>query len=170
VWNTANCVNGCYKVRITGYDATDTVVNTNEMPMIRIDNDLPQAEIDVISPAATVCGDLTVGLDRTITFRITAYDTDGHLHSYSIYGSRGRYAESAGIAVTRERPVVGDNWDGVVHIPEAFTVAERSPATLMCATMAYNFQLRVQGTGTNGYGNCLASRRVWKATNLIVTE
>lgn len=170
VWNSANCVNGCYKLRITGYDASDTVVFTSEMPMIRIDNDLPQASLDVISPVATTCGDLTIGADRNITFQVTAYDSDGHLHSYYIYGTRGRYAESAGDTVNRTRPVADADWDGIISSPEPFAVAVRSSTTIVCATMAYSFHLCVQGAGTNGYANCLESKRVWKEINLVVTE
>jgi hypothetical protein len=170
VWNSANCVNGYYKLRITGYDASNTAVVTTEMPMIRIDNDLPQAGLDVTSPAATVCGDLTIGADRTITFRVTAYDSDGQLHSYYMYGTRGRYAESAGATVYHGRLVANDNWDGVINNPEPFAVAVRSTSTIMCATMAYSFHLCVQGAGTNGYANCLESKRVWRETNLVVTE
>jgi hypothetical protein len=170
VWNSANCVNGYYKLRITGYDASAVSVVTTEMPMIRIDNDLPQADLDVISPAATVCGDLTIGADRTITFRVTAYDSDGHLHSYYLYGTRGRYAESAGATVYHGRPVANDNWDGVINSSEPFAVATRSASTIMCATMAYSFHLCAQGAGTNGYANCLESKRVWRETNLVVTE
>lgn len=170
VWNTANCVNGYYSLRITGYDASNTVVVTEYMPVICIDNDLPQADLDVIAPAATVCGDLSLGADRSITFRVTAYDADGHLHSYSLTGSRGRYAESAGAGLYRGRPVANANWDGVINAAEPFAVALRSAPTIVCATMAYNFQLCVQGAGTNGYGNCLASKRVWRESNLVVTE
>lgn len=170
VWNTANCVNGYYKIRITGYDAADNTVAAAEMPMIRIDNDLPQADLDVLSPSATVCGDLTLDSDRKITFRVIAYESDGHLHSYYINGSRGRYGESAGPSVAHGRTVSDANWEGVINASEPFALAVRSSTTITCATMAYSFHLCVQGAGTNGYANCLESKRVWKSTNLIVTE
>lgn len=169
-WNSAGFVNGYYILRITGYNAANTAVVTSGMPMIRIDNDLPQGAIDVTSPAATVCGDLTLGVDRTITFKVTAYEADGHLHSYYIYGTRGRYAESAGATVFHGRPVANANWNGIINGSEPFALAARSATTIMCATMAYGFQLCVQGAGTNGYANCLESKRVWKLTNLVVTE
>jgi len=170
-WNSAGFVNGYYILRITGYNAANTaVVVTSVMPMIRIDNDLPQGAIDVTSPAATICGDLTLGVDRTITFQVTAYDADGHLHSYYINGTRGRYAESAGATVFHARPVANANWNGVINGSEKFALAARSDTTKTCATMAYGFHLCVQGAGTNGYANCLASKRVWKLTNLVVTE
>lgn len=170
VWNTANSVNGYYKLRVTGYDATNTAVATEEVPMLRIDNDLPQADLDVLSPSATVCGDLTLGGDRKITFRVTAYEADGHLHSYSLSGSRGRYGETAGPDVSHGRTVVNANWAGVINAPEEYAVAVRSTSTITCATMAYSFHLKVQGAGTNGYANCLESKRVWRTNNLVVTE
>lgn len=171
VWNTANRVNGYYKLRITGYTADNTAAVTAEMPMICIDNDVPEAAIDVISPATTVCGDLTLNAqDRTIKFKITAYDSEGHLYSYSTSGTRGRYAESAGATVSHSRPVEDAKWEGVSGGSEPFVVAERSSATITCATMAYSFHLTVQGSGTNGYGHCLESRRAYRETNLVVTE
>lgn len=170
VWNTANCVNGYYKIRITGYDAANNAVAAEEMPMVRIDNDLPQAELDVLSPAATVCGDLTLGSDRNITFRVTAYESDGHLHSYTINGSRGRHSESAGTTLFHGRTVANANWEGVINASEPFAIAARTSSTIICATMAYSFHLCAQGAGTNGYGNCLESKRVWINTNLVVTE
>lgn len=170
VWNSANCVNGYYKLRITGYDASNLAVSTTEMPIMRIDNDTPEADFDVTAPAATLCGDLTLGSDRDITFRVTAYESDGHMHSYSLSGSRGRYAESAGATVSRGRPLANDNWNGVLNGSEQFAVIARSAATLSCATMAYSFHLCVQGAGTNGYGNCLGSKRVYRESNLVITE
>lgn len=170
VWNTTGDVNGYYVLRITGYNAANAPVITSEMPMIRIDNDLPQGDIDVSSPAATECGDLTLGADRTITFQITAYEADGHLHSYYINGTRGRRGETAGPQVYHGRPIANANWNGVINESVPFPLAVRSTATSMCATMAYGFHLCVQGAGTNGYANRLESKRVWKATNLVVTE
>jgi hypothetical protein len=173
VWNTANCPNGYYKLRITGYDASNSAVVSTEMPMIRTDNDPPQADFDVISPATGVCGDLTLGPatdvdNRKITFRVTAYEPDGHLFDYCISGTRGRSAVSAGPSALHVRPVANDNWSGVINSSEVFIV----DAPTACTTMAYNFHLCVQGSGTNGYGHCFDNpvKRVWKEINLVVTE
>lgn len=170
VWNTGGVVDGYYILRLTGYDAADNEVITTEMPMVRIYNEMPQGAIDVLSPSATVCGDLALDSTRTITFRITAYDPDGHVHSYSLTGSRGRYAESAGAPVSHGRPVADANWEGVPNGSEPFVVSVRSSTTMMCATMAYHFRLCVQGAGTDGKAHHLESKRVWRTTNLIVTE
>ncbi len=163
-WNTANCPNGYYKLRITGYDASDTAVVTSEMPMIRTDNDPPDAALDVVSPGASICGDLTLGADRTITFQVTAHEPEGHLYGYYLWGTRGRYGESAGTDIVRERSVANDIWYGVIDEAEGFAVGARSASTIMCATMAYSFHLRVQGSGTNGYGHCFEhpQKRVYK--------
>lgn len=170
IWNTNNNVNGYYKLRISGFDAANAAAGVYELPMIRIDNGLPEAALDVIAPAATVCGNLTLGGDRQITFRVTAYEADGHLYQYHIYGSRGRYAESAGATVVVERPDVLAPWTGIVDDPVQFNVVDRSPATSMCSMLAYSFRLRVQASGTNGVYNELVSRRRWAETNLIIAE
>ncbi len=169
-WNTNNVVNGYYKLRISGFDASDTPAGVYELPMIRIDNGLPEAALDVISPSATVCGNLTLGVDRKITFRVTAYEADGHMYKYSIFGNRGRYAESAGATVEFGRPDVLASWTGIVADSVAFNVDVRTMATSMCSMLAYNFKLCVQASGTNGVHNQLASRRRWAETNLIIAE
>ena len=53
VWNTLNCVDGHYKLRITGFNVSNVQVAQQEMPMVRIDNSKPDAYLDVSSPAAT---------------------------------------------------------------------------------------------------------------------
>ncbi len=170
VWNTNNVVNGYYKLKITGYSATNTVVTDCELPMIRIDNGAPVADFDVAAPAATVCGDLTLTPARKITFKVTAYEADGHLYQYSIDGSRGRYAESAGATVSENRPVADANWSGIINTNVDFAVSARSTSVIMCTTMAYSFHLNVQATGTDGVYNALWSRRTERRTNLVVTE
>ncbi len=172
VWNTANRPNGYYMLRIIGYNASGIAVVATEMPMIRTDNDPPQADLDVISPITGKCGDLTLSAGRQITLRVTAYEPDGHLYGYYISGTRGRYGETAGPALTHERPAANDNWYGVIDNSEDFAVNARSASTIECVTMAYSLHLRVQGAGTNGYGHCFDNKqkRVWKEINLVVTE
>ena len=172
VWNTNNVVNGYHKLRISGFEASDNPAGVYELPMIRIDNGLPEAALDVISPSATVCGNLTLGANRAITFRVTAYEADGYMYKYSIFGNRGRYAESAGATVEFGRPDVLASWTGIVADPVAFKVDVRSLATSMCSMLPYNFNFRlcVHASGTNGVYSQLASRRRWAETNLIIAE
>lgn len=169
-WNTFNYVDGFYKLRITGFNAANIQVAQQEMPMVRIDNSKPTAFLDVITPAATTCGDLLLGLDRTITFRTTAYHTQGHMDYYQIWGTRGRYAETAGTPVIGSRPDANTVWNGISGESKDFPLQVRSATTIHCATMAYGFHLLAQGLGTNGYGINLEMKRAYAETNLIVTE
>lgn len=169
-WNTFNYIDGYYKLRITGFNAATVQVAQQEMPMVRIDNSRPTAFLDVITPAATTCGDLLLGADRTITFRATAYHAQGHMDYYQIWGTRGRYAETAGTPVSGTRPDTNALWNGISGEPAPFPLQVRSTATLHCATMAYGFHLVAQGLGTNGYGINLEMKRAYAETNLIVTE
>lgn len=169
-WNTLNCIDGYYKLRITGFNAANVQVAQQEMPMVRIDNSKPTAFLDVITPAATTCGDLLLGADRTITFRTTAYHPQGHMDYFQIWGSRGRYAETAGTSVSGTRPDANTLWNGISGEAKAFPLQVRSATTIHCATMAYGFHLVAQGLGTNGYGIRLEMKRAYGETNLIVTE
>ena len=169
-WNTFNCIDGYYKLRITGFNALNAQVAQQEMPMVRIDNSRPDAFLDVLSPATTTCGDLMLTADRTIIFRATAYHVKGHMEYFQIWGSRGRYAETAGAAVTVYRPDTSALWEGISNESEVFALAVRSTTTSHCATMAYGFHLVAQGLGTNGYGINLEMKRAYGETNLIVTE
>lgn len=170
MWRTTNYVDGYYKLRITGYNASDTQVAQEELPMLRIDNSLPTADIDINTPAATICGDVALDSSRTITFRVTGYDFSGHVDDIYLYGTRGRYGETAGSSITLPRPDATLPWQGVTNELVAFPLAPRSSSTITCTTMAYGFHVRVQGLGTNGYTINLEDKRVWKHTNLVVTE
>lgn len=169
-WNTTNEIGGYYRLRITGYDATNTAIPSVEMPVVRVDNAKPQAYVDVSSPSATTCGDLNLGTDRLLTFQVTAYQENGHLLRYWLAASRGRYAESAGPTVTVSRPPTVLTWEGEPHGPMTFTVADRSTATQGCSTMAYSFHLYAQGSATNGYYVESEGNRTPAETNLIISE
>ncbi|MGE4560490.1 MAG: hypothetical protein AB7E77_09830 [Desulfobulbus sp.] len=169
-WNTFNCIDGYYKLRITGFNASNVQVAQEEMPMVRIDNSKPDAHLDVIAPAATTCGDLLLTAERSITFQATAYQIQEHMDYFQIWGNRGRYAETAGASVTVYRPDTNAVWEGVLNEPVEFALALRSATTSQCTTMAYGFHLVAQGLGTNGYGIRLEMKRAYGTTNLIVTE
>lgn len=169
-WNTFNSIDGYYKLRITGFNGSGVQVAQQEMPMVRIDNSKPEAFLDVLSPATTTCGDLLLTADRTITFQATAYHAQRHMEYFQIWGSRGRYAETAGATLTVSRPDTSTIWNGVMNESEVFALAVRSATTSHCATMAYGFHLVAQGLGTNGYGINLEMKRAYGETNLIVTE
>lgn len=169
-WNTLNCIDGYYKLRITGFNAANVQVAQQEMPMVRIDNSKPTAFLDVLTPAATTCGDLLLAADRTITFSATAYHAQGHMDYFTIWGTRGRYAETAGTPVSGSRPDGNTLWSGISGESKDFPLQLRTAVTSHCATMAYGFHLVAQGLGTNGYGVHLEMKRAYGETNLIVTE
>ncbi|MCK4786131.1 MAG: hypothetical protein KAV87_20405, partial [Desulfobacteraceae bacterium] len=66
-WNTRNYPNGYYALQIIGYDTSDTEIGTFQMPIVRVDNSLPEIDLEVIGTsigAVTKCGALQLGLDR----------------------------------------------------------------------------------------------------------
>lgn len=171
-WNTANEPNGYYALRIIGYDAGAAEVGTFEMPVMRVDNDRPEASIEVMG-SVTECGALTLGVGRKITFRITAHDPEGHVRRYWISGSRGRGASPAGTPIDEWRPDPTDLWIGVENHIVDFTVDVLPPppsALAGCTTLAYNFELHVWGLATDCYNVTPGSQWVKRETNLVVSE
>ncbi len=169
-WNTANYADGYYGLRVTGYDAANVLVGTYEMPIMRIDNSIPTASIEAVLPAPSICGMLTLAAARTITFKITAHDAEGHVLSYSLSGTRGKDAGSAGTTISESRPDPTDTWTGRQNHNVAFAVAAVPLALSGCPAMAYNFELHVYGSPTNGYASWVEAQHVEKETNLVVAE
>jgi hypothetical protein len=148
-------------------------VGTFEMPVVRIDNSVPEASLEVIGTSVggvTTCGALQLGMDRGIEFKITAHDPEGHVLRYWLSGTRGKEALSAGAAIAEVRPDPTDNWTGVKDKSVNFTVAWLPPALSGCSTLAYNFELHVFGLATDGYNVTPGAQRAEKETNLIVSE
>ncbi|TSA56432.1 hypothetical protein D4R42_03490 [bacterium] len=174
-WNSANEPNGYYALRIIGYDASDTEVGTFEMPVMRVDNDRPDASLetlDTVMGPVTECGDLELGVspNRWIRFRITAHDTEGHVLRYWLSGTRGKEALSAGTTLSEWRPDPGATWTGVKNVEKQFEVALIPASLAGCPALAYNFELHVHGLATDGYDKTPGSQRIKKETNLIVSE
>ncbi len=165
-WNSANKTDGYYLLKIVPCDEQGTPTGLGyELPVLRTDNTLPQAELTVQNPLPDAkCGSLTLRADRELTFAVTAYSPAGHILEYQLLGNRGLTARAAGDAVTGARPA-GAKWNGVYQAPTVFTVNADASG---CSAVAYNFELMVQGAATNGYSSWLYSRRVWKQTNLVV--
>ena len=182
-WNTANVADGYYVLRIIGYDAAGKQVGAEiEMPsVIRVYNKLPEVSILALSsPTGSVskCGAVKLGTgeNRKITFQITAYDRAGHLLGYWINGTRGQpqapgqQPEAAGSTVLRARSAAEDLYYGIKDGTIDFHVGLLSKGTCCSSSLAYNFELYVQGSATDGYDTQLMSRRVKLDTNLVVSE
>ncbi len=169
-WNSTNEANGYYALRIIGYDADNAEVGTFEMPVVRVDNDVPEASIEVMG-SVTECGALQLGADRKIQFKVTAHDPEGHVLRYWLSGTRGKGAGSAGNTVQEWRPdPPGDVWTGVKNHIEDFTVAALTGDIIGCPSVAYNFELHVWGLATDCYNVTPGLQRIKRETNLIVSE
>jgi hypothetical protein len=172
-WNSANNPNGYFALRVIGYDASDTEVGTFEMPIIRVDNSVPTADLEVIGTSAggvTPCGSLQLGADRKIQFKVTAHDPEGHVRQYWLSGTRGKVALSAGATISEPRPDPTDTWTGINNGSVDFTVANLPVSLIVCSMLAYNFELHVWGLSTDGYNVTPSSQRVKRESNLIVSE
>lgn len=173
-WNSANEPNGYYALRVIGYDAADVEVGTFEMPVMRVDNDRPEACIEALTTAlgpVTNCGALQLAAppNRWIRFRITAHDPEGHVLMYSISGTRGSESLPAGATISRARPLGEDLWTGVQHHNKKFEVAILPTALASCPSVAYNFELHVHGLATDCYNVTPGSQKVKREINLVVS-
>ena len=172
-WNSANHPNGYYALRVTGYDAANAAVGTFEMPVMRVDNSAPDADLEVVGTSVggvTPCGALQLGANRKIYFTVTAHDPEGHVKQYWLSGTRGKDANAAGPTVTETRPSPLANWVGVSGKATEFTASLLPASLITCSMLAYNFELHVWGLATDGYNATPGSQRVKKETNLIVSE
>jgi hypothetical protein len=172
-WHSWLVPNGYYALRIVGYDTNGVEVpDTNvEMPIMRIDNTLPDVHFDV-SGSVDECGQLLLGPSRSIDFRVTIADDEGHILSYTLSGTRGR-----GINGEGAKPA-GDSLSGGRPNPDVlcFTIDELKnfivdvlPTELQsCPSVAYGFLLEVYGSATDCYWPY--EQYVRKAVNLIVSE
>jgi hypothetical protein len=174
-WRSSNWPNGYYALRMVAYDAGGSVIGTFPMPVLRVDNSIPEVDLDAMGTsvgAVGICGALTLGLDRQIHMRVTAFDPEGHVWQYWLSGTRGKDAFTAG-------PMISDNrdshdpaglWIGVKDAPISFTVANLPPALAGCATLAYNMELHVWGLSTDGYDAHPTSQWRHQECNLVVSE
>lgn len=181
-WNSANYPNGYYALRVIGYNdnpVPNNLVGTYEMPIVRIDNTLPEIYLEAVSSAlgeTTDCGYLRLSPptdleNRWIRFYIRAYDPEGHVLKYQLSGSRGKFAESAGNAINEARTAAYPHWKGTDGKNINFKVSSLPASMAHCPAMAYSFVLYVWSSATNGYGTPEAlNRHVSQRTNLVVTE
>ncbi len=172
-WKSVNVANGYYALRIIGYDASNIEVGAFQMPIIRVDNSLPEIGLEVIGTsvgAVTKCGVIKLGLDRKIQFKVTSYDAEGHVKRYWLSGTRGKVAISAGITIQEARPSPVAGWVGVKDKLVEFTVAPLPVDLMGCPAVAYNFELHVRGLGTDGYSAEPVSQWDKRESNLVVSE
>lgn len=172
-WKSANVANGYYALRVIGYDASDIEVGTFQMPIMRIDNSVPETELEVIGTsvgAVTNCGVIQLGLDRQIQFRVTAHDAEGHVKRYWLSGTRGKVAISAGVTIQEVRPNPAAGWIGVQDEVVEFTAAPLPLNLIGCPAVAYNFELHVRGLSTDGYSAEPISQWAKRESNLVVSD
>ena len=172
-WNSKGVADGYYALRIIGYDAAGAEIGVFQMPVLRVDNSLPDTALEVIGSttgAVTNCGVIQLGLNRKIQFRVTAYDAEGHVKRYWLNGTRGKDALSAGSVVQEVRPDPSAGWVGRQDWLIEFAASPLPVGLLGCPAVAYNFELHVRGLGTDGYSAEPIS--VWdrRETNLVVSE
>ena len=173
-WNSRNVADGYYALRIIGYDASDVEVGTFRMPIIRVDNSLPDyIDLEVVGTsegAVTDCGVVQLGIDRRIEFRVNAYDAEGHVKRYMLSWSRGKDGESVfGPWNTRPTPSPA-GWVGWEDEPEEISPASLPSELSDCPAVAYNVELHVRGLSTNGYSAEPISQWDKRECNLIVSE
>jgi hypothetical protein len=172
-WNSVNYPNGYYSLRVIGYDASNTEVGTFEMPVVRVDNSVPEAKLEIVGTSVggvTPCGALQLGADRGIQFMVTAQDPEGHVRQYWLSGTRGKEAVYAGAPISKSRPDSNDNWTGDINEFVTFTANTLPISLITCSMLAYNFELHVWGLSTDGYNVTPGSQRAKRETNLIVSE
>lgn len=172
-WNSANVADGYYALRIVGYDASDTEVGTFQMPIIRVDNSLPEIKLEVVGTTAgavTDCGVVQLGPDRKIQFKVTAYDAVGHVKRYWLSGTRGKDGLYAGLTILKNRPSSAAGWEGEKDELKEFIPDPLPLALSLCPAVAYNFELHVRGLATNGYSSEPVSQWAKRESNLVVSE
>ena len=176
-WNSANKANGYYALRIIGYNAGGGEVHTEVLQVMRVDNTPPEIAFEAVETSlgpVTDCGHLRIPIipssERWIRVRVTAYDPEGHMLRYSISGSRGKLAVSAGATVVVERPASSGTWSGDKNVVKEFLVAALPANLASCPSVAYNLELHAYGSPTDCYAVELSSQHMKKETNLVVAE
>ena len=176
-WNSRNVADGYYALRIIGYDASDVEVATFRMPIIRVDNSLPdEIELEVVGTPlepVTDCGGIQLPDDpenRKIMFMVTALDAEGHVKRYMLSWSRGKDGVSVfGTWKTRPTsPVAG--WVGWDDEPEEISPSALPSELSDCPAVAYNVELHVRGLSTDGYSAEPTSQWAKRECNLVVYE
>src|SRR5262249_51828141 len=157
---------GFYALRIRGFDAGGLLVHEQAMPVIRVANRVPDVKILAANAASSECGGVHVPIaGGPLAFVVTAWDPYDHLQSWTLAGSRGRDARSAGAALNGTR----DASTGLLGVRDAtvYFQVDPLPSPLdRCPAVAYSFSIGVIGSATDGYpGHWLANGA---STNLVV--
>jgi hypothetical protein len=171
-WNSRNKPDGYYAIRIIGYDTDDNAVVTEQMPVIRIDNQVPDVELKTTA-AIGICDNTTLAPDRIIQFIVTAHDPDGHVSRYYLCGTRGNLdspSNEAGDTIHESRDSGDLLWTGHKDELVEYRVDLRPAELATCDVLAYNFELHAYGLATNGYSDEPRSQHVKREVSLVVTE
>lgn len=173
-WNSANHPNGYYVVRITGYNEGNKEVGAYNMPVICVDNKAPEISLEAMRTTmgnVSECGYITLNpANRNLTFKIKAYDNEGHVLKYTLSGVRGKDGLTAGDTITVKRPDIQNNWNGALFEEIDFIIDPLPVAISHCPSVAYGFVLRVWGSATNCYSSELNSQYVSKSISLVLSE
>lgn len=175
VFNSAAKRDGFYAFRITGFDAADRPT-TVELPVLCFDNSVPEAELEAIK--AEKCGGVKLDLTRQLDLKVTAHDDAGHMLDFGIFATRGSKPlpnDAVLFSIPPDIPgIYGPEHEvpyvGILDKQETVTVSALPAALAGCTAVAYNLELRVQGSATNGYSRRLDSQYVRKDINLIIPE
>jgi hypothetical protein len=184
-WNSTNVPDGycAFRIKKDAHNVVDTSP-ANYIPKFRVYNRFcylvdREAKIEAVNPPPSNCGALTLVPNNgigTITFKITANDPGGHVLWYYVRGTRGINADCAGneqqpcIDIWRERKDPTKSWTGVKDQPEDFHVISPTEYMPKCPSVAYNFELWIQGSPTNCWATRLDTQLVRKECNLIVSK
>ena len=181
VWNSAQKNDGLYALQVIGYDASGQPIALDasgnpvgyQMPKIRVANTVPQAGLEATIPSPGICGCIKL-TDSTITFNVVAYDPDGHVFSYEVYGTRGKDGLVAGNPILESRPDPTKTWTGTASTgnSEDFEVTPLAVGDPLaaCPALAYGFWLLVQGSGTDGTNALVTEQQAWKWCDLVVMK
>jgi len=180
-WNSANKPDGYYALRIVpcnedgSYKDGDFVAYP--LPVLRVDNSLPGKPgegLKVNLPTTSICGALNLPIDpdsyEKINFEVTTDSPAGHILWTRLYGYRGIGSNNSAGETIEKKKDDDKNWEWDAKQFEDFKVNSQTS----CRNMAYNFQLAIQGSATdgstNGYNSYSEDRRVYSNVNLIITD
>lgn len=165
IWNSANYTDGFYVLRIETMDSNNQKSHF-ESRVICIDNSLPEVKLEPIG--AKECGQLMI-TGNALTFKVTAYDLDGHILDCGINAFAGR--DMLPVAIDIEPAVAMQTpGTGIADRTETITITNIPSPLQACSTLAYRFDLWVQSSATDGYTSRLSSKQVTRSVNLIVSE
>ncbi len=145
--NTLGLSNGSHTITVRLYNLSKSAVGVPYRVGVKIDNGWPVAAIEEIihdGEIAGACAIVDSGSD-TFSFRITAYDNEGHLQSWGLAAYWGDN-QSSGIDYDIYTPVPSRQWFGITS-----TVVPPKPWHVIERRCAHTFHLSVWDRAIDGY-------------------